>query len=80
MHEQVVAKHRLQEDGRPPPHLIIHDLEGDGPLVRMLQFLDIGLKTHRTYRIVNPKGGKEMPGQFAINLADVAAITAITAA
>ncbi len=49
----------------------------DDQLMRdYLQFLDIGVKAHRAYAVVDP-GAKDVPvGIFAVNLADVAAITA----
>jgi len=54
-------------------------LEDDQLLKDFLQFLDLGLRAHHTYRLVNPKGSSEPAGLFAINLADVASITTIPA-
>ena len=53
-------------------------LEDDQLLKDFLQFLDLGLRAHRTYRLVNPGGERGSQGQFVINLTEVAAITTIT--
>jgi hypothetical protein len=52
-------------------------LEDDQLLKDYLQFLDVGLRAHRSYRLVNPGGERGQNGQFIINLAEVAAITTI---
>ena len=49
-------------------------LEDDQLLKDFQQYLDIGLKTHRSYRMANPTGGQSA-GLFAVNLAEVSAIT-----
>lgn len=49
----------------------------DDQLMRdYLQFLDINVKAHRAYAVVDASSGDEPVGVFAVNLADVAAITA----
>lgn len=53
-------------------------LQDDQLLKDFIQFLDVGLRTHRTYPLVDVGGKTTGQGQFAINLADVAAITTIT--
>jgi len=40
-----------------------------------LQFLDIGVKSHNSYRIVNPGDPDDQTGRFSVNLADIAALT-----
>ena len=40
------------------------------------QFLDIGVKAHRAYAVVDAAANDRPVGVFAVNLADVAAITA----
>jgi hypothetical protein len=48
----------------------------DDQLMRdYLQFLDIGVKAHRAYAVVDPGANDSPVGIFAVNLADVAAIT-----
>ncbi|PAW83310.1 MAG: hypothetical protein B9S33_14015 [Pedosphaera sp. Tous-C6FEB] len=48
----------------------------DDQLMRdYLQFLDIGMKAHRAYAVVDPGANDTPVGIFAVNLADVAAIT-----
>ncbi|MEY4198673.1 MAG: hypothetical protein RLZZ265_413 [Verrucomicrobiota bacterium] len=48
----------------------------DDQLMRdYLQFLDIGVKAHRAYAVVDPGANDTPVGIFAVNLADVAAIT-----
>ncbi len=48
----------------------------DDQLMRdYLQFLDIGVKAHRAYAVVDPGANDAPVGIFAVNLADVAAIT-----
>jgi hypothetical protein len=48
----------------------------DDQLMRdYLQFLDIGVKAHRAYAVVDPGANNTPVGIFAVNLADVAAIT-----
>lgn len=47
----------------------------DDQLMRdYLQFLDIGMKAHRAYAVVDPGANDTPVGIFAVNLADVAAI------
>ena len=56
-------------------------LADDQLLKDFLQYLDIGIKTHRTYVVTEPPKaeGKVMAstGLFIINLLDVTAITAL---
>ena len=40
-----------------------------------LQFLDFGMKARKTYKICNPASSRGQPSTFAINLAEIAAIT-----
>ena len=49
----------------------------DDQLMRdFLQFLDLGIKAHRAYAVVDGAASDAPVGIFAVNLADVAAITA----
>ncbi len=49
----------------------------DDQLMRdYLQFLDIGVKAHKAYAVVDAANHDAPVGVFAVNLADVAAITA----
>jgi len=49
----------------------------DDQLMRdFLQYLDIGVKAHRAYAVVDAAASDQPVGVFAVNLADVAAITA----
>ena len=49
----------------------------DDQLMRdYLQYLDIGVKAHRAYAVVDGAANDVPVGVFAVNLADVAAITA----
>lgn len=49
----------------------------DDQLMRdFLQFLDIGVKAHRAYAVVDGAASDAPVGVFAVNLSDVAAITA----
>ncbi len=49
----------------------------DDQLMRdFLQYLDIGVKAHRAYAVVDAAANDVPVGVFAVNLADVAAITA----
>jgi hypothetical protein len=50
-------------------------LEDDQLLKDFLQYLDIGVRPHRTYGMANPASPKGGAGQFSINVADVVAIT-----
>ncbi len=50
-------------------------LEDDQLLKDYLQFLDIGIKAHRTYVIHNPAGQQGQKGVFSINLNEITAIT-----
>ena len=50
-------------------------LEDDQLLKDFLQFLDIGIRSHRTYPLSNPGGSRGIDGPVAINLAEVIAIT-----
>lgn len=49
----------------------------DDQLVKdFVQYLDVGLKSHRAYTVVDPgSGGTVAAGIFSVNLADVAAMT-----
>ena len=54
----------------------------DEQLLRVfMQYLDVGIKPHRTYSVTSPPKaqGKQVgsSGVFAINLSDVTAITAL---
>lgn len=53
-------------------------LEDDQLLKDYLQYLDIGMRPHRTYAVINPGGAKGVGGQVAINIAEVVAITIST--
>ena len=49
----------------------------DDQLMRdYLQYLDIGVKAHKAYAVVDGANNDAPVGVFAVNLADVAAITA----
>jgi len=51
-------------------------LADDQLLKDYLQYLDIGVKSHRAYPLINPGDARRTnQGQFAINLSDIAAIT-----
>ena len=53
-------------------------LEDDQLLKDFLQYLDIGVRPHRTYALTNPGGARGVSGQVAINIAEVVAITIST--
>jgi hypothetical protein len=53
-------------------------LEDDQLLKDYLQFLDIGVKTHRSYTVVNPPGTRGRKATFSLNLAEVAAIMTVS--
>ena len=50
-------------------------LETDQLLKDYMQFLDIGVRGHKTYPIAHSPGMQGTPGQFLINLTEIAAIT-----
>jgi len=50
-------------------------LEDDQLLKDYLQFLDIGVRPHRTYAIANAPAMRGKKGQFSVNLTEVSAIT-----
>jgi len=50
-------------------------LEDDQLFKDFLTFLDIGMKSHRTYRLANPATPEGQAGLFAIDLSSIAAIT-----
>ena len=50
-------------------------LEDDQLMKDFVQYLDIGVRSHRTYGLTSPAGTRGDAGQFAINVADVLAIT-----
>ncbi len=50
-------------------------MEDDQLLKDFLQYLDIGVRAHRTYALHNPGGARGVGGDVAINLMDVMAIT-----
>ena len=50
-------------------------LEDDQLFKDFLIYLDIGLKSHRTYPLANPATPEGQAGQFAIDLSTIAAIT-----
>jgi hypothetical protein len=50
-------------------------LEDDQLLKDYLQFLDIGVRPHRTYPIANAPALRGKKGQFTINMTEVSAIT-----
>lgn len=58
---------------------------GDDQLLKdFLQYLDVGIKPHRSYAVTSPpKAGSQVramaTGVFVINLSDVTAITALRA-
>jgi len=50
-------------------------LEDEQLLKDFAQFLDIGIRPHRSYPMMNPAGSKTAGGQFTLNIAEVVAIT-----
>ena len=40
-----------------------------------LQYLDIGVKSHKSYQMVNPGDPNDSSGRFAVDLHDIAALT-----
>ena len=50
-------------------------LEDEQLLKDFAQYLDIGIRTHRSYPMTNPVGSKTSGGQFTLNIAEVVAIT-----
>lgn len=51
-------------------------LEDDQLLKDFMQFLDIGIRPHRTYALTNPAGSRGgVAGQFVIHMDEVMAIT-----
>ena len=50
-------------------------VEDDQLLKDFLQYLDIGVRAHRSYALHHPGGARGVAGDVAINLADVTAIT-----
>lgn len=50
-------------------------LEDDQLLKDYQTYLDVGLRTHKTYRVATPAGKAGQSGTFAINLTQVIAIT-----
>ena len=50
-------------------------LEDDQLLRDYLQFLDIGVRPHRTYAIANAPSLRGKKGQFTINMTEVSGIT-----
>src|SRR5436309_3127109 len=50
-------------------------LEDDQLLKDYQQYLDIGMRPHRSYAISNPGGARGVAGQFAINMAEIVAVT-----
>lgn len=53
-------------------------LEDDQLMKDYLSYLDIGMKSHKTYRIAKNATTKGQAGLFAINLSEIAAITTTT--
>ena len=53
-------------------------LEDDTLLKDYLSYLDIGMKSHKTYRIAGNATTQGQAGLFAVNLAEIAAITTTT--
>ena len=41
------------------------------------QYLDVGLKAHRPYRMATPEGTPDGEGNFAINISEIIAITVV---
>ncbi len=54
-------------------------LEDDQLMKDYLQFLDIGVRPHRTYPVANAAGMRGKKGQFTINMTEVSAITIMSA-
>ena len=50
-------------------------LEDDQLLKDFLIYLDIGIKSHRTYHLANPATPEGQAGMFAIDISTIAAIT-----
>jgi hypothetical protein len=50
-------------------------LEDDQLLKDFATFLDIGLKSHKTYRLSSPAAAEGQAGFFVIDLSNIAAIT-----
>jgi len=50
-------------------------LEDDQLLKDYQQYLDIGMRPHRSYAISNPGGARGVAGQFVINMAEIVAVT-----
>jgi hypothetical protein len=50
-------------------------LEDEQLLKDYLQFLDLGMRACKPYKLVNPPGTPSAVGRFAINLSEVVAIT-----
>ena len=50
-------------------------LENDQLMTDYLQYLDIGVKAHKAYKLVSPGDARSNQGVFAINLDDIAAVT-----
>ena len=50
-------------------------LQDDQLFKDFLTYLDIGMKSHSTYSLANPATPEGQAGQFAIDLATIAAIT-----
>jgi hypothetical protein len=50
-------------------------LEDDQLLKDFSQYLDIGVRPHRAYNMTSPAGAGGPAGQFALNIAEVLAIT-----
>ena len=53
-------------------------LEDEQLLKDFAQYLDIGVRPHRAYTMTNPAGAGGTSGQFALNIAEVLAITTST--
>lgn len=50
-------------------------LEDDQLLKDFAQYLDIGVRPHKSYPMTTPAGSGGSAGQFALNIAEVVAIT-----
>jgi len=50
-------------------------LEDEQLLKDYLQYLDIGVRPHRSYPMTSAAGPRGTPDQFAVNVAEVVAIT-----
>ena len=52
-------------------------LEDDQLMKDFQQYLDVGIRSHRGYKMANPAGTKTSAGTFAINMNEIVAITTV---